>query len=71
MKLCYQLDSPPGAKITRIEASHFDPGAAWAAVDRHRQEDYRPCIRTHNFDRAKKSTFHTGALDTVLVIESC
>ena len=38
--------TPPGlaawSKVTQIEASHFEPGTAWAAVDRHRREDYRP-----------------------------
>ncbi|MCX6626604.1 MAG: hypothetical protein NTW28_03115, partial [Candidatus Solibacter sp.] len=46
--------TPPGlaawSKVTQIEASHFDPATAWAAVDRHRREDYKPYIyRTHDF----------------------
>ena len=36
----WQNVTPPGlgawSKITQIEASHFDPAEAWAAVDRHR-----------------------------------
>src|SRR5665811_1648778 len=48
--------TPPGlaawSKVTQIEASHFDPGTAWAAVDRHRREDYQPYIyRTHDFGK--------------------
>ncbi len=40
------------SKITQIEASHFDPGEAWAAVDRHRLEDYRPYLyRTRDFGK--------------------
>lgn len=30
------------SKITHIEASHFDPAVAYAAVDRHRLDDYQP-----------------------------
>jgi len=36
--------SPAGAKITHIEASHFDPAEAYAAVDRHRLDDYKPPV---------------------------
>ncbi len=48
--------TPPGlaawSKVTQIEASHFDPATAWAAVDRHRREDYKPYIyRTHDFGK--------------------
>jgi hypothetical protein len=48
--------TPPGlaawSKVTQIEASHFDPGTAWAAVDRHRREDYNPYLyRTHDFGK--------------------
>jgi photosystem II stability/assembly factor-like uncharacterized protein len=40
----------PWSKITQIEASHFDPAEAWATVDRHRLEDYRPYLyRTRDF----------------------
>jgi photosystem II stability/assembly factor-like uncharacterized protein len=38
--------TPPGltpwSKVAMIAASHFDPDTAYAAVDRHRLEDYRP-----------------------------
>jgi photosystem II stability/assembly factor-like uncharacterized protein len=41
------------SKITRIEASHFDPGTAYAAVDRHRLDDYRPYLfRTHDYGKS-------------------
>jgi len=48
--------TPPGfaawSKVTQIEASHFEPGTAWAAVDRHRREDYQPYVyRTHDFGK--------------------
>ena len=37
------------SKVGIIEASHFDAGGAYLAVDRHRLEDYRPYIyRTHD-----------------------
>ena len=42
----WQNVTPPGlsdwSKITMIEASRFDPAVAYAAVDRHRLEDYEP-----------------------------
>lgn len=48
--------TPPGvtewSKITRIEASHFDAATAYAAVDRHRLDDYRPyLLRTHDYGK--------------------
>ena len=48
--------TPPGlsdwSKITQIEASHFAAGEAWAAVDRHRLEDYAPHLyRTRDFGK--------------------
>jgi photosystem II stability/assembly factor-like uncharacterized protein len=40
--------TPPGvtawSKISLIEASHFNPGTAYAAVDRHRLDDMRPYL---------------------------
>ena len=39
----------PWSKISMIEASHFDANTAYAAVDRHRLDDFRPYIyRTHD-----------------------
>lgn len=51
--------TPPGlapwSKISLIDASHFDPGAAYAAVDRHRMGDTTPYIyRTHDFGQTWK-----------------
>ncbi len=48
--------TPPGisewSKITRIEASHFDAGTAYAAIDRHRLEDYQPHLfRTRDYGK--------------------
>jgi photosystem II stability/assembly factor-like uncharacterized protein len=48
--------SPPGlsdwSKITHIEASHFQDGVAYAAVDRHRLDDYKPYLyRTRDYGK--------------------
>jgi photosystem II stability/assembly factor-like uncharacterized protein len=48
--------TPPGlsdwSKISVIDASHFDAGTAYAAVDRHRLDDIGPYIyRTHDFGK--------------------
>lgn len=38
------------SKISMLDASHFDAGTAYAAVDRHRIDDFTPHIlRTHDF----------------------
>jgi hypothetical protein len=55
----WQNVTPPAlaawSKISQIEASHFDPAEAWAAVDRHRLEDYRPYVyRTRDYGRTWK-----------------
>jgi hypothetical protein len=40
------------SKISIIDASHFDTGTAYAAVDRHRLDDIAPHIyRTHDFGK--------------------
>jgi photosystem II stability/assembly factor-like uncharacterized protein len=40
------------SKISLIEASHFDAGTAYAAIDRHRLSDIGPYIyRTHDFGK--------------------
>ncbi|HEV2495558.1 MAG TPA: hypothetical protein VG204_21070 [Terriglobia bacterium] len=45
-------DLGPWSKVSLIDASHFDPGTAYAAIDRHRLDDYRPLIyRTHDDGR--------------------
>ncbi|MGH9351819.1 MAG: WD40/YVTN/BNR-like repeat-containing protein, partial [Terriglobia bacterium] len=52
----WQDVTPPGlpswSKLSLIEASHFDAGTAYAAVDRHRLGDLAPYIyRTHDFGK--------------------
>ena len=52
----WQNVTPPGlspwSKISLIEASHFDPATAYAAVDRHRLDDQRPYLYiTHDYGR--------------------
>jgi hypothetical protein len=43
---------PDWSKVTHIEASHFDPAEAWAAVDRHRLDDYAPYLyRTRDYGK--------------------
>ena len=42
----------PWSKISLMEASPFDAGTAYAAVDRHRLDDFRPYIyRTHDYGK--------------------
>jgi photosystem II stability/assembly factor-like uncharacterized protein len=48
--------TPPGvsnwSKITHIEASHSNPAEAYAAVDRHRLDDYKPYLfRTRDYGK--------------------
>jgi photosystem II stability/assembly factor-like uncharacterized protein len=48
--------TPPGlgawSKIGILDASHHDAGTAYAAVDRHRLDDYQPYLyRTHDFGK--------------------
>ena len=39
----------PWSKVGMLEASHFDPDTAYAAIDRHRLDDRKPYIyRTHD-----------------------
>jgi photosystem II stability/assembly factor-like uncharacterized protein len=43
----------PWSKVTLIEASHFDAGTAYAAVDRHRLEDLHAYLyRTRDFGKS-------------------
>jgi photosystem II stability/assembly factor-like uncharacterized protein len=49
--------TPPGlsdwSKITAIEASHFNAGVAYAAVDRHRLDDNKPYLyRTRDYGKS-------------------
>ncbi len=50
-------DLEPWSKISMIEASPFDAGTAYAAVDRHRLDDYAPHIyRTDDFGKTWAET---------------
>ena len=45
-------DWATGSKIAMIEASHFDPAMAYAAVDRHRLDDQTPYLyRTRDYGK--------------------
>jgi photosystem II stability/assembly factor-like uncharacterized protein len=45
----------PWSKISLIEASHFDPGTSYAAVDRHRLDDQTPFLYiTHDYGKTWK-----------------
>src|SRR6266404_6707691 len=47
----------PWSKVTLIEASHFDAGTAYAAVDRHRLEDLHAYLyRTRDFGKSWQRT---------------
>ncbi|HZC44265.1 MAG TPA: hypothetical protein VE195_08825 [Acidobacteriaceae bacterium] len=55
----WQDVTPPGlspwSKISLIEASHFDPATAYAAVDRHRLGDRKPYLYiTHDYGKSWK-----------------
>jgi photosystem II stability/assembly factor-like uncharacterized protein len=40
------------SKVSLIDASHFDAGTAYAAIDRHRLDDPQPhVLRTHDYGR--------------------
>ncbi|MGH9446477.1 MAG: WD40/YVTN/BNR-like repeat-containing protein, partial [Terriglobia bacterium] len=56
----WQNVTPPGlpawSKISLIEASHFDAAVAYAAVDRHRINDFKPYIyRTADYGKTWSS----------------
>ena len=45
-------DMPQWALVSIIEASHFDPGTAYAAVDLHKLDNLNPLIfKTHDFGK--------------------
>jgi photosystem II stability/assembly factor-like uncharacterized protein len=53
----------PWSKVGIIDASHFDSETAYAAVDRHRLDDFRPYVyRTH--DGGKTWTLISNGLPT-------
>ncbi|HUI43991.1 MAG TPA: hypothetical protein VL523_18665 [Terriglobia bacterium] len=42
----------PWSKVSLMDASHFEAGTVYAAIDRHRLDDYGPhVLRTHDFGR--------------------
>ena len=53
----WQNVSPPGlqkySELTMVEASHFDAGTAYASVDNHQMNDFRPHIfRTRDYGKS-------------------
>ena len=48
---------PDWAKISSLDVSALDPGTAYAAIDNHRQDDFRPgsCARTTTARPGRKS----------------
>lgn len=57
----WQIVSPPDLDqytlISLIEASHYDAGCAYVAVDRHEENDFKPHIyRTRDFGKTWKET---------------
>jgi photosystem II stability/assembly factor-like uncharacterized protein len=57
----------PWSKISLIDASRFDLGTAYAAVDRHRVDDFRPYIyRTHDYGKTW-TQISGGIADTAYV----
>jgi photosystem II stability/assembly factor-like uncharacterized protein len=48
------------SKVATIEASHFDANTAYAAIDRHRLDDYRPYIYRTNDGGASWSPIASG-----------
>jgi hypothetical protein len=55
------------SKVSLIDASHFDTGTAYAAIDRHRLDDLQPhVLRTHDYGRTWLET-DTGLPSTAYV----
>jgi photosystem II stability/assembly factor-like uncharacterized protein len=57
----WQNVSPPDllslTQISMLEASHFDAATAYAAIDRHDENDFRPHFyRTHDFGKTWQET---------------
>jgi photosystem II stability/assembly factor-like uncharacterized protein len=47
----------PVTQISMLEASHFDAATAYAAIDRHDENDFRPHFyRTHDFGKTWQET---------------
>jgi photosystem II stability/assembly factor-like uncharacterized protein len=62
--------SAPWTKFSSLDVSALEPGTAYAAVDRHRDDDYRPRIsRTHDFGKTwteKTIAMPTGSFVSVV-----
>jgi photosystem II stability/assembly factor-like uncharacterized protein len=57
----------PWSKISMIEASRFDAGTAYAAVDRHRLDDMRPYLyRTRDYGKTWQPIVNGIAKDSFL-----
>ncbi|MEE8584337.1 MAG: hypothetical protein V3T83_05725, partial [Acidobacteriota bacterium] len=49
-------DMPPGLWVSSVEASHFDPGAAFVAFDGHRSDDWGVWIfKTQDYGKSWRS----------------
>jgi photosystem II stability/assembly factor-like uncharacterized protein len=45
-------DMPEWSMVSIIDASHHDPGTAYAAIDRHKLDDFNPLIyKTHDYGK--------------------
>ena len=45
-------DMPEWSMVSIIDAGHFDPGTAYAAIDRHKLDDFNPLIyKTHDYGK--------------------
>ena len=45
-------DMPEWSLVSILEAGHFDAGTAYAAIDRHKLDDFKPVIyKTHDYGR--------------------
>ncbi|HEX8810567.1 MAG TPA: hypothetical protein VF742_01120, partial [Terracidiphilus sp.] len=57
------------SRVSMIEASRFDPAVAYAAIDRHRVDDYRPYIyRTRDYGKTWQPIISGIALTSVNAI---
>jgi len=57
----WQNVTPPGfaalTQVSMLEASHFDAATAYAAIDRHDENDFRPHFyRTHDYGKTWQET---------------
>src|SRR5207237_10581497 len=62
-------DMPQWGTVSMIEPSHFDPGTAYVAVDRHKLDDTSPCV-FKTADGGKTWTRLDGALPAGAVVHA-